>query len=1320
MMSITTGDLPPESAWFTKVPTFGKPRLRFFVLNDGLITYYAKEEEGKGFDRKGTIELTAESIITAKGTTLEISNPNRRWKLVANDGDQVARDWAEAVETYVSHLASGSILSSPNHGIADLSEDETGEEFSVSSEGASSKQTSHGGAGLFRLGKKKRDKEDAEVELKERTTTPPLFASENALLEDIPTKEDKLTGKRVQFRNNKKKEKEVRLCIMVKRARNLYPNPLSGKSGSISMTNVHVRIVGPINSEILARTNMSKSRDSSCVWEHGSFELTGSMIEASGAPTLPRPYVVLELWGRENTGHMEIRLGSCRVFIIDGFPPFASDGAWIPFVRDSPILGELHLFIRWKKGENMMQWEYERRSGIESWEEFDESSSLRLTELYETRSHQGTVQVQDELYEVDMGHLIMKKKGTGAKARRIRATEVGKINLSALPQSRKLFPDTDPLFKSLYSAMQCTYPSEETIKCWSIEQAETYESTIHVPPRCEHVLQAHWECSIGGKMGMLLLTPFRIIFIPSILPMARMVYNVITTSSTEVPSYVVLKATLLEVFGHRAFDECKDEVKRLLLATKGKEDFISLNSWLSSVSKRTNVMSYPIASLSKLELIPRQNEGSWTSSNKSQEIVATLAMNTKSCSSFSVDLLAPSFHNCYGSPHVHPSKIPKTADDVLAISGIFASEIRWMMGESVFAFDLMRHSRCQLDGACEMQTYSVNPHNSIAVERGLQVYTEKQAKREKKSNRMSLLNEPLGLSGVSVAVWQKDSDAEQCLYCNQPFTFRRRRHHCRHCGVVVCHECSPYKVYHKQYEDIVRTCRGCYLGQEPKENAIDSSRRLRSFSLAHQAWEAEKSRWNKVRTNPVEQSISEDIPWWSPLRDYDRILHNSRVENWELSAANKDYQICSTYPSTVMLPKNFDAVESAARFRSKMRFPACVWIHPDTKAPLCRCAQPRTGVTGQSNSDDVNLLHTISQTMPIQRSEDGDIVKEKLQIFDARAKLNAYGNQLKGMGFERVGHYGGEDQVNLVFLDIANIHTMRSSLMAVIKACNESGEDDPYAGVSGSNWLVHLGSIMKGAVLVAEALEKGQPSLVHCSDGWDRTTQISSIAQLLLDPYYRTIKGFCTLIDKEWCSFGHMFERRCGEFGKNFEKDDSSPVFLQWLDVVHQILQQFQTEFEFNHTLLFSLVEAAYSKWFGTFLMDSELERVTLNLDIRCLSFWDFVTQNFELFANPLYEPSVYLTSKQGIVALKTLKPASRPSDLVLWERVYRNHLTGTGAMLKLTQFQARKVIELERTVAAQREEIIRLQHRMQVLDGALGAVGKDKLSSDETSEEEL
>ena len=32
--------------------------------------------------------------------------------------------------------------------------------------------------------------------------------------------------------------------------------------------------------------------------------------------------------------------------------------------------------------------------------------------------------------------------------------------------------------------------------------------------------------------------------------------------------------------------------------------------------------------------------------------------------------------------------------------------------------------------------------------------------------------------------------------------------------------------------------------------------------------------------------------------------------------------------------------------------------------------------------------------------------------------------------------------------------------------------------------------------------------LVHCSDGWDRTSQLTSLSQLMMDPYYRTVEGF--------------------------------------------------------------------------------------------------------------------------------------------------------------------------------------------------------------------
>ena len=98
--------------------------------------------------------------------------------------------------------------------------------------------------------------------------------------------------------------------------------------------------------------------------------------------------------------------------------------------------------------------------------------------------------------------------------------------------------------------------------------------------------------------------------------------------------------------------------------------------------------------------------------------------------------------------------------------------------------------------------------------------------------------------------------------------------------------------------------------------------------------------------------------------------------------------------------------------------------------------------------------------------------------------------------------------------------------------------------------------MLKNANEISKTLQNNHSVLIYCSEGWDRTAQLSSLSQLLLDPFYRTINGFAILIEKDWLSFGHQFGLRNG-FSDKEKQDQASPIFLQFLDAVHQLLEQF-------------------------------------------------------------------------------------------------------------------------------------------------------------------
>ena len=61
-----------------------------------------------------------------------------------------------------------------------------------------------------------------------------------------------------------------------------------------------------------------------------------------------------------------------------------------------------------------------------------------------------------------------------------------------------------------------------------------------------------------------------------------------------------------------------------------------------------------------------------------------------------------------------------------------------------------------------------------------------------------------------------------------------------------------------------------------------------------------------------------------------------------------------------------------------------------------------------------------------------------------------------------------------------------------------------------TKWLHHISGLIRAALIVVNAVDiEKRPVLVHCSDGWDRTPQIVALAEIMLDPYYRTKKVRC-------------------------------------------------------------------------------------------------------------------------------------------------------------------------------------------------------------------
>ncbi|KAJ2844239.1 phosphatidylinositol-3-phosphatase ymr1, partial [Coemansia erecta] len=285
------------------------------------------------------------------------------------------------------------------------------------------------------------------------------------------------------------------------------------------------------------------------------------------------------------------------------------------------------------------------------------------------------------------------------------------------------------------------------------------------------------------------------------------------------------------------------------------------------------------------------------------------------------------------------------------------------------------------------------------------------------------------------------------------------------------------------------------------------------------------------------QADAEDFGWsvYDAQRELARMgvgcSDGSRGRFWRVTMANHAYALCATYPAVLAVPARISdtTLTYAAAYRSKRRLPVLSYLHKNG-ASMTRSSQPMVGLKQARSVQDEKIVEAIVATteengVPRRFNSDRSNV-----IIDARPTTNAVVNRAVGAGSENMDHYR---HCRKVYLGIDNIHVMREALARLVDAVAADSERGVVERIRASrtDWLRHIASILVGARTIVESIGAGSHVLVHCSDGWDRTAQLTSLAQLCLDPFYRTMRGFAVLVEKEWAAFGHQFSLRCGHLG---------------------------------------------------------------------------------------------------------------------------------------------------------------------------------------------
>ena len=124
--------------------------------------------------------------------------------------------------------------------------------------------------------------------------------------------------------------------------------------------------------------------------------------------------------------------------------------------------------------------------------------------------------------------------------------------------------------------------------------------------------------------------------------------------------------------------------------------------------------------------------------------------------------------------------------------------------------------------------------------------------------------------------------------------------------------------------------------------------------------------------------------------------------------------------------------------------------------------------------------------------------QQRVMIFDARPQINARANMFKGGGYETCDSKNYAN-CQIKFCRIPNIHEVRTCTRKLFQLAYSDSQDSSKVwqqsvDATGYRQVLQLILDATNDILNSIAQEPDQNILIHCSDGWDRTSQLCALS----------------------------------------------------------------------------------------------------------------------------------------------------------------------------------------------------------------------------------